>query len=882
LLALPTPSALAQVYQWTNYVGMPGGIGNADGMGSAARFYNLSGVTVDASGNVYVADTYNNTIRKVTPGGVVSTLAGLAGNSGSSDGTGSAARFHTPTGVAVDGSGNVYVADTTNCSIRKVTPDGVVSTLAGGSSGSSDGAGSAAKFKNPQGVAVDGSGNLYVADTGNYTIRLVTPSGVVSTLAGVAGTQGFSDGTGSAAIFGGPSSVALDASGNVYVADTLFSTIRKVTPGGVVSTLAGSVGNSGSSDGTGSAAKFNGPSGVSVDGSGNIYVADNGNCSIRKVTPGGVVSTLAGLAGSLGSSNGSGSAARFFYPTSVAVDSSGNVYVADSGNNTLRKVVPGGVVSTLAGLAGSPGSSDGTGNAAQLSSPAGVMVDGSGNVYVADQSNQTIRKVTPGGVVSTLAGRPGYIGRVDGTGSAARFDFPQGVAVDASGNVYVADTFNYTIRKVTPAGVVSTLAGLAGSSGHVDATGTAARFYAPSSVAVDSSGNVYVVDRNNGAGGLRKVTSAGVVSTLSGMPMPTSVAVDGSGNLYVADALYNVIFKMTPGGVVSILAGQTFTQGSSDGTGSAARFNGPQGVAVDGSGNVYVVDSGNETIRMVTPGGVVNTIGGTAGLAASADGIGASAQFSGPLGIAVSSTGTLYVADSNNNRISMGVVVPAPIPVAAAASSISTTGATLNGTVNANGFSTDVSFDYGLTTAYGTNVPGTPTPVTGSSATSVSAVLTGLNAATTYHFRVNGTSSTGTTNGTDMTFTTSFTPTSWRQQWYSTTSNTGTAADNADPFNTGVPNLVSFALLGPNQNPATVTASMLPQPQKWVGSFVYTFTEPAGVSNVTYGAQYTPSLTPANWQPITDSGAGTLHIFSVPFGSNTQMFLRLTLTNQEP
>ena len=190
--------------------------------------------------------------------------------------------------------------------------------------------------------------------------------------------------------------------------------------------------------------------------------------------------------------------------------------------------------------------------------------------------------------------------------------------------------------------------------------------------------------------------------------------------------------------------------------------------------------------------------------------------------------------------------------------------------------------DYGLTTAYGTNVVGTPTPVTGSSATAVSTAITGLTPGTTYHFRVNGTSSQGTAHGSDLTFTTAFTPTSWRQQWFSTTSNSGTAADTADPYHTGVPNLVSFALLGPSQNPATVTASMLPQPQNSGGNFVYSFTEPAGVSNITYGAQYTPSLTPANWQPITDTGTGTQHSFSVPIGSNTQMFLRLTLTNNGP
>jgi sugar lactone lactonase YvrE len=559
LLALAAPSSRAQTYQWTNFVGKPGGVGTADGTSFVARFNMPQSVAVGADGNVYVADSNNSTIRKMTPAGVVTTLAGMAASQGSSDGTGSAARFNNPTGVAVDGSGNVYVADNYNGTIRKVTPSGVVSTLAGlaGTYGSSDGTGNAARFSQPFGIAVDGSGNVYVADE---CIRKVTPAGVVTTLAGRAGNSGSSDGTGSAAQFGILRGIAVDGDGNIYVADVGYSTIRKVTPAGVVTTLAGS-GSQGSSDGTGSVAQFYNPNGVAVDGSGNVYVADQYNSTIRKVTPGGVVSTLAGQAGppgtfgsNFGSSDGTGSAASFSYPTGVAVDGSGNLYVADSTNNTLRMVTPGGVVSTLAGQAGNFGSSDGMGSAARFNNPNGVAVDGSGNVYVADPYNSTIRKVTPAGVVSTLAGQAGFfgIGSSDGTGSAARFNNPNGVAVDGSGNVYVADTGNSTIRKVTPAGVVSTLAGQAGSQGSSDGTGSAARFHNPNGVAVDGSGNVYVADSNNST--IRKMTSAGVVSTL---------------------------------------AGQAGYIGSSDGTGSAAQFFNPLGVAVDGSGNVYVTDQFN-------------------------------------------------------------------------------------------------------------------------------------------------------------------------------------------------------------------------------------------------------------------------------------------------
>jgi hypothetical protein len=212
------------------------------------------------------------------------------------------------------------------------------------------------------------------------------------------------------------------------------------------STLAGYSGY-GNADGTGSAARFYLPNGVAVDSAGNVYVADASNCTIRKVTAGGVVTTLAGLAESYGSADGTGSAAQFVYPTGVAEDSAGNVYVADNNNSTIRKVTAGGVVTTLAGLAGSSGSADGTGSAARFNGPLGVAVDNAGNVYVADAGNSTIRKVTAGGVVTTLAGFAGSSGSADGTGSAARFYIPRGVAVDSAGNVFVADGGNNTIRK---------------------------------------------------------------------------------------------------------------------------------------------------------------------------------------------------------------------------------------------------------------------------------------------------------------------------------------------------------------------------------------------------------------------------------------------------
>ncbi len=666
------------VYAWRNFAGQPGGRGNADGAGSAARFSYPTGVAVDTNGNVYAADSYNNTIRKATGGGRVTTLAGGTGQAGSADGVGGAARFSYPSGVAVDGAGNVYVADTYNHTIRKVTGSGVVTTLAGtpGQAGSADGTGGAALFNGPGGVAVDSAGNVYVADSGNSTIRKVTGGGVVTTLAGTPGQSGSADGTGGAAQFYDPSGVAVDGGGNVYVADLDKECIRKVTSAGVVTTLAGSAirvvmsggvvtMQTGSADGAGAAAQFYDPYSVAVDGAGNVYVADSGNSTLRKVTSGGVVTTLAGSPGQSGSADGAGGGARFDFPHGVAVDGAGNVYVADSGNSTLRKMTGGGMVTTLAGSAGQPGSADSAGSAARFDQPYGAAVDSMGNVYVADTYNHTLRKVTSSGMVVTLAGTPGQTGSADGVGSAARFSYPSGVAVDSAGNVYVADFGNSTLRKVTSGGVVTTPAGSAGRPGGADGAGSAARFNGPYGVAVDSAGRVYVADAYNST--IRLVTSNGVVTTLAGTPgqsgsmdgvggaarfyYPSGVAVDGAGNVYVADFYNEIIRRVTSDGVVTTLAGSAGRSGSADGPGGAARFNGPLSVGVDIQGNVYVADGYNSTIRMITSGGTVTTWVGTPGQSGSADGTGGAARFYYPSGVAVDGAGNVYVADSGNSTI---------------------------------------------------------------------------------------------------------------------------------------------------------------------------------------------------------------------------------------
>jgi hypothetical protein len=659
--------AEAQQLSIQHFAGTAGGPDFDDGTGPAARFYYPSGVATDSAGNIYVADSGNHAIRKISPAGVTTTLAGTTGAPGYADGTGAAARFHSPQGVAIDSTGNLYVADRDNNAIRKITPAGITTTLAGTAdyAGTTDGTGPAARFNFPTGVTTDSVGNVYVADHDSHTIRKITPAGVTSTLAGTAGSSGSADGTGTAARFYYPNSVTADSAGNVFVADSYNHTIRKVTPAGVTSTLAGTAGSCGSTDGTGPIARFCYPRGVAADSAGNVFVADNSNQIIRKVTPAGVVSTVAGTAGYFGSTDGTGPAARFFGPNAVATDSTGNAYVADTSNHTIRKITPAGVTSTLAGTAVSEGSIDGTGPAARFNKPTGVATDSAGNVFVADHQNQTIRKITPAGVTSTFAGTAGLAGSADGTGPAARFYYPRCVATDSTGNVYVADTSSHTIRMITPAGVTSTFAGTAGLSGYEDGTGPAARFYFPMGVATDAAGYVYVADRDNHT--IRKITPTGGVSTLAGTAGshgstdgtglaarfygPNGVATDSTGNVYVADTGNHTVRKITPAGVVSTLAGTAGFFGSTDGTGPAARFRSPDGVATDSTGNVYVADTGNHTIRKITPAGVTTTVAGTAGSGGPTDGTGAAARLNFPDGIATDSVGNVYIADTYNHTV---------------------------------------------------------------------------------------------------------------------------------------------------------------------------------------------------------------------------------------
>lgn len=312
------------------------GAGYADGTGSEARFRSPQGIAIDSSDNMYIADQNNYRIRKMTPSGVVTTYAGTGG-SGNINGPVATAELGSINSVAVDAAGNVYVTDGSYHSIRKITPAGIVSTVAGGGvSGYVDANGTAARFSNPQGIDVDASGNIYVADANNRRIRKITPSGDVTTFAG-SGTNAQTDGTGTAAAFATPNDIVVDASGNLFVTEN--NSVRKVTPGQVVTTIAGTVGY-GQVDGNGSTARFDWPSGIALDKkTGNLYVVDKSSGQIRKVTQSGNVTTLAGLVYEWNGTDGPGASASFAWPEDIVIASNGMLFITDSDNDKIRMMI---------------------------------------------------------------------------------------------------------------------------------------------------------------------------------------------------------------------------------------------------------------------------------------------------------------------------------------------------------------------------------------------------------------------------------------------------------------------------------------------------------------------------------------------------------------
>jgi uncharacterized protein (TIGR03437 family) len=569
----------------------------------------------------------------ITPSAyIIQTVAGTddAGNGSSALST----ALSQPEGIAVDRSGNVYIADAALHQVRKIATDGSIQTVAGtGVAGfaGDGGPASAALLNQPYGLAIDPTGNLYIADLGNARVRKVSVDGAIQTVAGGGALPATSTGQGGPSTsvqLVQPRNVALGADGSLYISDFGANQVYQVTTNGILSLMAGT-GTAGFS-GVGTSAllaELNAPAGLTVDSTGALYIADSGNSRVRKVYNGAIITvfnTPAPTGVALDSTGMLYVAAASYFGTvvepipgissarDVTLDPAGNIYVTSGA--FVSEIPSSGVVTTIAGSGASPyfGGDGGPATAAQLYSPSQIAVDSAGNWYVSDTSNNRIRMVTPAGVISTLAG----------TGDPAQLNSPRGIAIDSLNNLYIADTGNNVVRKLTPAGTITSIA---------------SQLNNPLSVAIDAQGSVYIADSGNNR--ILQVTASGTSSTFATINGPLAVAVDASGNLMVADA--SQIWKVTPDGTASPLIASVI-----------GGLTSPTGLAFASDGSLVIADTGANVIRRLSTSGVLSAMAGTGAAGFSGDGSSALvAQLNAPAGIALGANGILLVADSGNNRI---------------------------------------------------------------------------------------------------------------------------------------------------------------------------------------------------------------------------------------
>jgi hypothetical protein len=628
------------------------------------------GVASDAAGNTYISSQQLNAVFRLDGSGVLSRVAGtgVCGSAGDG-GAAIAALLCSPSGLAVDTSGNLYIADSGNFKIRKIAAAGTISTVAGTGvccySGDG-GAATSAQINFPEGIAVDAAGNIYIADTNNHRIRKVS-GGIIATLAGT-GVAGFSGDGGAAtsAQLSGPQDVAVDSSGNVYIADRNNNRVRRVTiADGRISTFAGSnICCNVNDNGPATNAWLASPQGLAVDASGNVFIADTNNNRVREVATNGLIATVSGN-GAYGftGDGGAPTSAQFRSPVSIVLDPSGSLLIADTGNQRVR-LVRSGTVATVAGAGDLQYPIPFT----NLAIPQAVAVDGSGNVFIADTANSLVRKVTPAGVITNFAGTgvQGYSGD-SGAATSAMINNPTALTLDGSGNLFILDADNNRVRKVDTNGTITTVAGngtccYSGDGGAA----TSAQINFSTALAIDNSGALYIADTNNNR--IRKV-SGGTITTIAGngiagfagdggpaassqLRSPQGVAVDGAGNVYIADSGNNRIREVSGGNIATFAGNGTCCFSGDGGPASLAQINNPRGLLFDGQGNLQFADSGNQRIREITPDGTIFTIAGSGNFGFAGDaGPALSANFRNPQQIAVDAAGRIYIADTNSNSV---------------------------------------------------------------------------------------------------------------------------------------------------------------------------------------------------------------------------------------
>ncbi len=561
-----------------------------------------------------------------------------------------------PTSVVRDDKGNLYVGDSQYCRVRKVNAEGIISTIAGSGICGFSGDGAAAKtamISNVAGMTFDLEGNLLISDQGNERIRKITPAGIITTIAGD-GTFGYSGDGGLAtkASLGQPIGISVDRFGNLYIADAANNVIRLVDKAGDIRTVAGNhTGGFSGDGGPAISAELNFPQAVIADSVGNVYIADWINERVRKVDVSGIITTYAGngMNGNAGS-GGPATSASIGNPSSLLAHD-GTLYVGTAGNVWAMNQSTD-IINIIGGVAGIGfGGDGGLATSAVFTYVTGIAADGSGGLLLADSLNDRIRQISgTTRIVSTIAG--GYVGD-GGKATAAGFNFnqPGHTTFDAAGNFYIADGYDNRIRKVSPDGVITTFAGtgITGASGN-GGPATSATLSAPRAVAADAGGDIFIADES---GELRKVDPEGIITSFSNAFIAGGLAVDAAGNVYATDGL-SVVWKISPSGSATLVAGEQYQTGyNGDGIpATQALLNFPNGLAVDGAGNLYISDWLNSRIRKVNTNGIISTVAGTGTLGFSGDGgLATAAMIALPQDVALDTRGNLYIADWVNARV---------------------------------------------------------------------------------------------------------------------------------------------------------------------------------------------------------------------------------------
>jgi uncharacterized protein (TIGR03437 family) len=652
------------------------------GLATNAQIGNIQGIALDRQGNRYLSDTDHSLIRRIDAKGVITSIGGtgVAGYGGDG-GPASAAHVNLPYGLAADLNGNLYIADLGNNRVRRIASDGSITTTAGtGYKGSLGDGGLAAnaQLMTPRNVAVDAAGNLYIAEFEGHRIRRVTPDGKIATIAGT-GIAGFYGDGGMAvnAQLAYPAGLTVDRAGNLYVADSQNQRIRKIVPGGIISTVLG---------GSAATALLT-PSAVAINTAGDIFAADSTGI-VRVYTAAGAWNIEAGTgAPGFAGDGGPASKALLTNPRDLALDPAGDLFIADGVR--IREVDPAGVIETVAGDGYLHAVGDGgLATTAILNQPLGVALDRFGNLYIADSQTERVRLVAPSGFIYTFAGTGAAGFSSDGIPAAASELYsPMGVMTDTYGDVYIADTYNHRIREVVANGIVITFSGTGtGGSGLENLPAAQTQLRGPRGVCMSNAGTIYIVDTSNHRvlrappGGVVQIVAGNGTAGLAGdggpgrtaeLNQPGACAVDYAGNLFIADTLNHRIAKVSTAGIISTVAGTGQAGTSADGVAAVtAALNTPRGLSVDGNGDIFIADTGNNLIRQVMPDGTIYTIAGQlAGGFAGDGGMALSALLNAPAGMVEDGSGALYFADTNNNRVRrlvpQAVLPPAPAPVAA-------------------------------------------------------------------------------------------------------------------------------------------------------------------------------------------------------------------------